>query len=184
MPRSLPHISWRFSTWLVITLSNTTDVVLLTDFNSHIDDRSCISDPVSWPPLLQWSCPLPPSVTKLPVIPIRGLSCTWKFSINSISNNPFSTVTTCFSSSLSLVYQLQQFFNSSRIYYTIHWSYTFVLYLCLSLLSLPHFLIKLKFHDQSHCLIPFSSLAPYLPAENPNPGNIQLFTYIHEAKCD
>lgn len=100
-----------------------------------------------WPSLLQWSCPLLPSITKLPVIP--NLSCAYMFSISSISNTPFSTITTYFSSSLSLISQLQHFFNSSRIYNPL------VLYLSLSFAPLASLFMELKFCDQSLQSCPF-----------------------------
>lgn len=181
MPMSLLHISWRFSTWHVITLSNTTHVVLLiTNFNSHIDDLSCISDPVPGPPLLQWSCPLAPSATKLPVSLSRRLSYTWMFSINSISNISFSTILQLALSRFpipSILQQLQDLYSNdpmpSSLTYILHSSY-----------FLASFLIKLKCHDWSHCFITCSSLILYVPAKNPNLGNVQFSAYIHEAECD
>ena len=87
----------------------------ITNFNSHIDDLSCISDPVPGPPLLQWSCPLAPSATKLPVSLSLRLSYTWMFSINSISNTSFSTVLQLTLSRFpipSILQQLQDLYSS------------------------------------------------------------------------
>lgn len=109
-------------------------------------------------------------------------------SISWISNPPFSTITTYFSSSLSLVPWFLQFFTFSNTYNPL------VLYLSHpSLLSLPHSLSFLNLNSMishNHLLLePLPSLLllhTYLVKTPPlvSSNSPLLQAYIHAAECD